>query len=148
MTRPSTISGATSAPVRQLGALDVLVLSAWCGLAAGWLEVGTRVLLKSLVVTDRMYLMSRQFVWLVPLSNLLLFLVAGLFLAVATKLLAPTGRVAQPATDLCGRPHAGAHGGGAANLPVGLVDPGVGNRDASGRRGSKGRRSGGVGGRS
>ena len=33
-----------------------------------------------------MYLMSRQFVWLVPLSNLLLFFVVGLFLAVATKL--------------------------------------------------------------
>ena len=74
------------APVRRLGPLDVLVLSAWCGLAAGWLEVGTRVLLKSIIVTGRMYLMSRQFVWLVPLTNLLMFFVAGLFLAVATKL--------------------------------------------------------------
>ena len=71
--------------MRPLGALDVLVLSAWCGLAAGWLEVGTRVLSKSIVVSDRMYLMSRHFVWLVPLSNLLLFFVAGLILAVATK---------------------------------------------------------------
>ncbi len=79
-------SGASVRPVRPLGALDVLVLSAWCGLAAGWLEVGTRVLLKSTVVTNRMYLMSRQFVWLVPLSNLSLFFVVGVFLAVATKL--------------------------------------------------------------
>jgi arylsulfatase A-like enzyme len=79
-------SGASLEPVQQLGALDMLVLSAWCGLAAGWLEVGTRVLLKSIVVSDRMYLMSRQFVWLVPLSNLLLFFVVGLFLAVATRL--------------------------------------------------------------
>jgi arylsulfatase A-like enzyme len=79
-------SATSSKPARQLGALDVLALSAWCGLAAGWLEVGTRVLLKRIVVTNQMYLMSRQFVWLVPLSNLLLFLVAGLFLAGAAKL--------------------------------------------------------------
>jgi arylsulfatase A-like enzyme len=79
-------SGALSKPARRLGGWDVLVLSAWCGLAGGWLEVTTRVLLKHLVVFDRMYLMSRQFVWLVPLSNLLLFSVAGLFLAVGTKL--------------------------------------------------------------
>ena len=61
------------------------MLAAWCGLAAGWLEVGTRVLLKGFIVTDRMYEMSRQFVWVVPLSNLLLFFVMGLFLAGATK---------------------------------------------------------------
>jgi arylsulfatase A-like enzyme len=72
--------------VRRLGPIDVLLLAAWCGLAAGWLEVGTRVLLKHVIVTGRMYLLSRQFVWLVPLSNLLLFLVAGLILALATKL--------------------------------------------------------------
>jgi len=79
-------SSAGLEPVRRLGPLDVLALSAWCGLAAGWLEVGTRVLLKSIISTNRMYLMSRQFVWLVPLSDLLLFFVAGLILAVATKL--------------------------------------------------------------
>ena len=79
-------SGASVQPVRPFGALDVLVLSAWCGLAAGWLEVATRVLLKSIFVTNRMYLMSRQFVWLVPLSNLSLFFVVGLFLAVAAKI--------------------------------------------------------------
>jgi hypothetical protein len=28
---------------RRLGPLDVLLLSAWCGLAGGWLEVGVRV---------------------------------------------------------------------------------------------------------
>ena len=32
----------------RLGPLDVLVLSAWCGLAAGWLEVGTRVLCRAI----------------------------------------------------------------------------------------------------
>jgi arylsulfatase A-like enzyme len=79
-------SGANLKPARPLCALEVLALSAWCGLAAGWLEVVTRVLLKSVVVTNQMYLMSRQFVWVVPLSNLLLFCVAGLFLAAAAKL--------------------------------------------------------------
>ena len=65
---------------------DVLALAAWLGLAAGWLEVGTKVLCKSLIGTDRLYLTTRHFVWLVPLSNLLLFLTGGLLLAVATKL--------------------------------------------------------------
>jgi arylsulfatase A-like enzyme len=63
----------------------MLVLSAWCGLAAGWLEVGARVLCRSIDATNRLYTMSRHFAWLVPLSNLLLFSLVGLFLAVAAK---------------------------------------------------------------
>jgi arylsulfatase A-like enzyme len=77
--KPSLVS------VRRLGPLDVLLVAVWCGLAAGWLEVGTKVLLKHVAVTGRMYLMSRQFVWVVPLANLLLFFVGGLALALATK---------------------------------------------------------------
>jgi hypothetical protein len=84
--------GRSLAQVRPLGALDVVLLSAWCGLGAGWLEVGVRVLAKSILTSNRMYLMSRHFVWLVPLTNFLLFIVIGLFLAVATR--------------LCGRPAA------------------------------------------
>ena len=60
-----------------LGPWDVLALAAWFGLAAGWLEVGTRVLCKSLIGVNRLYLMTRHFVWLVPVSNLLLFLIGG-----------------------------------------------------------------------
>ena len=71
---------------RRLGPLGVWALSAWCGLAAGWLEVGTRVLCRSIDSTNRLYQMSRHFVWLVPLANLLLFVVVGTLLAVATKL--------------------------------------------------------------
>jgi len=63
----------------------VLLLAVWCGVAAGWLEVGTKVLSKHTIATGRMYLMSRQFIWAVPLSNLLLFTVGGVVLAVATK---------------------------------------------------------------
>ena len=69
----------------RLGPWDVLALAAWFGLAAGWLEVGTRVLCKSLIGNNRLYLMTRHFVWLVPLSNLLLFLIGGGLLAAATK---------------------------------------------------------------
>ena len=62
----------------------MLVLSAWCGLAGGLLEVGTRVVCK-ILPSHRMYLMSRHFIWMAPLSNLLLFTGIGLFLALATK---------------------------------------------------------------
>jgi Sulfatase len=71
---------------QRLGPWDVLGLAAWLGLAAGWLEVGTRVLCKSRVGNNRLYVMIRHFVWLVRLSNLLLFLIGGVLLAGATKL--------------------------------------------------------------
>ena len=69
---------------RRLSPLDVLVLSAWCGLAGGLLEVGTRVVCK-IIPGHRMYGMSRHFLWMAPLSNLLLFAGAGSLLALATK---------------------------------------------------------------
>jgi arylsulfatase A-like enzyme len=62
-----------------------LALSAGCGLAAGWLEVGTRVLCRVIHPTGRMYMMTRHFVWLVPLANLLLFCAVGLLLVLAMK---------------------------------------------------------------
>jgi arylsulfatase A-like enzyme len=69
---------------RRLGPLDVLVLSAWCGLAGGLLEVGTRVVCKDLA-NNQMYATSRHFIWMAPLANLMLFSTIGLFLASATK---------------------------------------------------------------
>ena len=74
----------TMTPRRRLSPLDVLVLSVWCGLAGGLLEVGTRVVCK-ILPSHRMYSMSRHFIWMAPLSNLLLFSGMGLFLALATK---------------------------------------------------------------
>jgi arylsulfatase A-like enzyme len=62
------------------------VLSAWCGLAAGWLEVGTRILCRHIDATNRLSMMSRHFVWLVPLTDLMLFLAMGMVLAAAVKL--------------------------------------------------------------
>jgi arylsulfatase A-like enzyme len=69
-----------------LGALDILALSAWCGLAGGLLEVGTRVLVRSIDPTKHLYLMTRHFVWLTPLVNMLVFLCVGLCLAGLTKI--------------------------------------------------------------
>ena len=39
------------------------------------------MLCRSLSPTNRLYLMSRHFVWLTPLANLLLFLIVGVLLA-------------------------------------------------------------------
>jgi arylsulfatase A-like enzyme len=71
---------------RRLGPIDVLALSAWCGLAAGELEVIARFLYVRFSSADRMYLMPRHFVWLVPLINLCLFAGMGVLLSGATKL--------------------------------------------------------------
>jgi len=71
---------------RRPGPLDVLVMSGWCGLAAGEVELLARVLYRNFSATNRMYLMTRHFFWLVPLTYLLLFLGMGLLLALATRL--------------------------------------------------------------
>jgi arylsulfatase A-like enzyme len=70
----------------RIKAVDLFVLSAWCGLAAGLLEVGARVVCRAIDPSQRLYLVSRHFLWLGPLSNLLFFLGMGLFLSVAVKL--------------------------------------------------------------
>ncbi|HZW30634.1 MAG TPA: sulfatase [Isosphaeraceae bacterium] len=78
-----TVRTATTRP--RLSPWDVLVLSAWIGLAAGLCEVGVRVLCRSLDPTRRLYTMSRHFLWLAPLTDLLVFSAAGLVLALVTK---------------------------------------------------------------
>ena len=79
-------SHAARRPARHSSALAMLFLAAWCGLVAGWLEVGTRVLLKAMVPAGHLYIMSRHFAWVVPLSNLLFFLGVGLLLALTAKI--------------------------------------------------------------
>ncbi len=63
----------------RLGIISLLCLSAWCGLAAGLLEVGTIVLTKQTLDPNRLYGMSRHFVWLIPVTNLGVFLALGFF---------------------------------------------------------------------
>ena len=70
---------------RRLTALDVLILSAWCGLFGGLLEVGARVLCRWIDPPNRLYGLSRHFIWLVPLSTLLFFSAMGSCLALGTK---------------------------------------------------------------
>ena len=57
----------------------------------------TRVLCRAIDPTKRLYLMTRHFVWLTPLVNLLVFVCLGLCLAGLTKILAPPWSMAEPA---------------------------------------------------
>ena len=71
-------------------AVSFMVLSAWCGLVAGLLEVGTIVVRKQMFDPNHLYGMSRHFVWLIPLTNLCVFLALGLLgVARALGLAAP-----------------------------------------------------------
>jgi arylsulfatase A-like enzyme len=70
----------------------VLVLSLWCGLVAGPLEVGAIVLRKHTMDLIQFYWMSRHFVWLIPLTNLLIFLVLGPVLALVAQIWPRRGR--------------------------------------------------------
>jgi Sulfatase len=58
--------------------ISLLGLSAWCGLVAGLLEVGTIVLSKQVFDSDQLYRKSRHFVWMIPVTNLCIFLALGL----------------------------------------------------------------------
>ncbi len=81
----------------RLDPFDVLILSPWCGLAAGELEVAARVVYRALSSTQRLYLMTRHFVWLVPLINLALFVILGAAVVAAMR---ASGRAARPGPDL------------------------------------------------
>ena len=75
---------------------QVLILSLWCGLVAGPLEVGAIVLRKHTVDLNQFYWMSRHFVWLIPLTNLLIFLILGLGPGGRGQGLAPPRKLARP----------------------------------------------------
>ena len=84
MSRTAVLKGTAAAgsPRRSPGADSlrahhVLVLSLWCGLASGPLEVGAIVVRKRTYDLDPFYGMSRHFVWLIPLTDLLIFLGLG-----------------------------------------------------------------------
>jgi arylsulfatase A-like enzyme len=62
---------------KQPSLMSLLLLSAWCGLVAGLLEVGTIVIRKELFDPNHLYGMSRHFAWLVPVTYLCVFLVLG-----------------------------------------------------------------------
>ena len=113
----------TKAAAPRLSAVDVAMLSAWCGLAGGLLEVGTRVVCK-MAPGHRMYGMSRHFIWMVPLSSLLLFSGIGLMLGDGDEVLASSRRVALLEAGLFLGDPTHAHRDQPQDLSVGLGDPG------------------------
>lgn len=70
-------------PPARLRPAQVLWLAAWCGLAGGELEVLARLGQRAFNPVNRMFLMTRHFVWLVPLINMTWFLGVGALLALA-----------------------------------------------------------------
>ncbi len=77
------------AAVNRLGFISRLLLSAWCGLIAGTLEVGTIALRKQMFDPDHISRISRHYIWMIPLSNLFVFLTLT-FLGCGVVLLWPS----------------------------------------------------------
>ncbi len=82
---PTKVRTRDCAVRHRIKAVDLFLLSAWCGLASGLLEVGARVICRAIDPTQRLYMVSRHFLWLGPLSSLLFFVGIGLVLSVAVK---------------------------------------------------------------
>jgi arylsulfatase A-like enzyme len=61
----------------RTGPLPAIAVLAWCGLVSGLLEVGTIIVRKRTIDPNHLHEMSRNFVWLIPLTNLCLFLALG-----------------------------------------------------------------------
>src|SRR5262245_43443462 len=61
----------------RMGSFRLLILSAWCGLVAGLLEVGAIILRKRTLDFNQLYWTSRHFIWLIPLIDLAIFLALG-----------------------------------------------------------------------
>jgi arylsulfatase A-like enzyme len=70
---------------RPLGPFSTLGLSAWCGLVSGLLEVAMIVLRKHTIDPSRLYGMSRHFLWVIPMTNVCLFLGLGLTLCLVAS---------------------------------------------------------------
>jgi arylsulfatase A-like enzyme len=77
---------------RPLRLLPFLLLCVWCGLLAGLLEVAAIVIRKQFADINRLYWMSRHFVWLVSLTDLAIFVVMGLLIWLVTTFLRRRGR--------------------------------------------------------
>jgi arylsulfatase A-like enzyme len=84
----------------RLGPVALLGLAAWCGTTAGLLEVVAVVARKRFLDTNHLLGMSRHFIWLVPLTDLLLLLLVGLVGSLVVTLRPEGGRRAVTRT-LC-----------------------------------------------
>jgi arylsulfatase A-like enzyme len=70
------------------GLIALLGLSAWCGTIAGLLEVVSVLVHKRFFDTNQILSMTRHFIWLFPLADLLIFLLAG-FIGVLVVIIWP-----------------------------------------------------------
>ncbi len=61
---------------QRLGLISVLVLTIWCALVAGLLEAGAFAVRKAFD-PNHFTMVSRDFVWLIPATNLLIFVTLG-----------------------------------------------------------------------
>jgi arylsulfatase A-like enzyme len=59
------------------GLIALVWLAGWCGLVCGLLEVGTLVVHKRMFDAKQLYGMSRHFVWMIPVTDLVIFLALG-----------------------------------------------------------------------
>ena len=84
----------------RLGPIALLGLAAWCGTLAGLLEVATVVVRKRFFDTNQLLSMSRHFIWLVPLTDLLILLLVGL-VGCLVVILRPAGGRRAVARTLC-----------------------------------------------
>lgn len=78
MADDNSIDDSAPTPANRPGLLSLLFLSAWCGLLAGLLEIGTFVVRKQFFDPIRLYGTTRHFVWLTPVMDLVLFLIMDL----------------------------------------------------------------------
>ena len=83
MTHPTTMDTGTASavgstdpvpPQCRLTLQTIIFLSVWCGLVAGFLEVGAILLRKHLFDADRALRLSHHFAWLIPVANLCIFI--------------------------------------------------------------------------
>jgi len=91
------VSPSQDLTANRLGPLALLILSAWSGLVSGLLEVAVRVLRKQTVDPNHFYRMSRHFVWMVPLTDLVIFVLLG---GVLSLLAVSGGRRGRPLAAL------------------------------------------------
>jgi arylsulfatase A-like enzyme len=84
----------------RLGPVALLGLAAWCGTVAGLLEVVTIVVRKQFFDANQLLGMSHHFIWLVPLTDLLILLLVGLF-GCLVVILRPAGGRWVVARTLC-----------------------------------------------
>ncbi len=65
-------------PKFRLPIHTIIALSAWCGVVAGLFEVTTIVLRKRFFDADQILKLSHNFIWLIPVANLIMFLALAL----------------------------------------------------------------------